>query len=95
MNTPPKMFRPSNQTQADGFFEEWCLKCAHGEVYWNPDSESPDCHILQQSQLMDVDDTCYPEEWTLDEHNQPCCKSYLRAGDEISYRCTKTKDMFA
>jgi len=53
----PVPYRPSNGTEGMGFFERWCDRCR----------KEPDCPIIADTMIYDVDDSEYPKEWVADD----------------------------
>jgi len=65
--------------------------------------EGISCPILANVFALAIDHPDYPKEWVKDEGSDPGmigapgarCTAFVEVGQEIPYRCPKTKDMFA
>lgn len=87
----PSKYRPSNGTEGDIFMGKWCAECACHS--FDEDSEVL-CPILGNVMAFSVDDPEYPSEWTYNDKGDPICTAFKYEGDEETYRCEHTIDMF-
>ena len=62
-----KKYRPSNGTEGEDFMEEFCFCCAN---------DMDTCSILLDTELYNVDNAGYPEEWQYDDNDQPVCTAF-------------------
>ena len=56
------LYRPSNGTEGDIFFESWCFRCAKGD----------DCEIPMRTMIHDTNEPEYPREWVRDGEKPRC-----------------------
>ncbi len=95
-----KKYQPSNGTEGDAFFRDWCCKCQRDKSMRDGDDfdECDDnelCPIIADTFAYKVSDEKYPKEWTYGKYGAPCCTAFVPAGDSIPCpRCTRTVDMF-
>lgn len=61
-------YRPSNATEGDIFFSNYCDCCKH-DIEQN-------CSIIAKTMLYDTKDEKYPHEWQYSELGQPICTKY-------------------
>lgn len=71
------LYRPSNGTEGELFYEEFCAKCVR--------DQNEDCPIYTATMVFGVDDPQYPKEWIEDEAGPRCT-----AFDEIVHPDTPT-----
>ena len=64
-----RRYRPSNSSEAEDFFSQWCDLCVRG---------SSDCEIQAQTFWLDVDDPKYPKEWIQDAEGAARCTAFGR-----------------
>ena len=64
------LYRPSNGTEGDIFFESWCFRCAKGD----------DCEIPMRTMIHDTNEPEYPREWVRDGE-KPRCTAFKKASD--------------
>src|SRR5882672_219258 len=63
----PRKYRPSNGTEGEGFYENWCLHCTKDAAFReNPDS-GDGCPIAASTYVFNIDDPLYPTEWIEDD----------------------------
>ena len=60
-------YRPANGTEDELFMEEFCYSCAR---------DMEDCPILLASEIYNVDNAGYPQEWQYDVNDQPMCTAF-------------------
>lgn len=89
-------YRPGNGSEGDGFFENWCSKCARDTAMreGKPVDECDDselCPIIASALAFEIDDPQYPVEWIIDESG-PTCTAFVLAGTELP--CTHTIELF-
>ncbi len=90
MSNQPEKYRPSNGTEGDIFQAEWCYQCAR---FQDPETEEY-CPILGATFTLDIENPEYPEEWSYDDQEKPCCTAFLNHGEPVKVRCSRTEDMF-
>lgn len=96
-------YRPSNGTEGDYFFDEWCSKCAR-DNHLREDTAFEDCldgvdgdlcEIIGRTFMYELEDAKYPAEWQYGTDGQPCCTAFVPKGQPIPpLRCPHTVDMF-
>ena len=92
------LYRPSNGSEADGFYARWCENCANDKVMsegkkYDDCGRDEICQIIAATMAYNLDDQEYPQEWTYDKDGRPCCTAFVAVGSK-NYRCEKTPDMF-
>ncbi len=98
MSESPKLFKPSNNTDGERFFDSWCRKCARDKSMSEGKSiddcaEFELCDIIVSSMIYQLDEAEYPRQWIYGE-NGPCCTSFVPVGEEVKHVCTNTLDLF-
>lgn len=93
-------YQPSNGTEGEIFFENWCRQCARdkamssGEDFDECDDNEV-CGIIALTFSHNVNDPEYPSEWQYDKQGQPCCTAFVEVGKTIPEpRCERTADLF-
>lgn len=93
-------YQPSNGTEGDRFFENWCYQCARDKAMnsgtdYDECGDNEICDRIARSFAYNVDEPEYPAEWQIDKNGQPCCTAYVPVGEPIPEpRCEHTADMF-
>lgn len=84
-----KPYRPSNGTEGEFFYCDWCAKCAR-------ENEDDHCEILTRSMVFSIGDDEYPVEWVEDEDG-PRCTAFLSdlADDTGHVKDRRQMEMFA
>jgi hypothetical protein len=98
-----KPYRPSNGFEGDIFIEQFCVHCEHDREHRENSDASSGCQILCRSFAFNIGDADYPKEWVRDEGTSPGliggtgarCTAFVPEGQEITYRCSETKEMFS
>ena len=69
-------YRPSNGTEADAFFANWCHRCSR-------DQQGDDfgCPIIADTMAYNVRDPEYPSAWRQDGPSGPRCTKFTAIGD--------------
>jgi len=65
-----KPYRPSNGTDGEIFYANWCEGCAKDAKY--RETGKGGCQIIVGAMLYDIGDPDYPPEWIQDEHGPRC-----------------------
>lgn len=94
----PVKFRPSNGTEGDIFFANWCHQCARDKAMsegkdYDECTDDEMCKIIGASMSYDITDAEYPPEW-IRKDGIPTCTAFVKAGESIPLRCELTVDMF-
>jgi hypothetical protein len=98
--TTIRLYRPSNGTEGECFFEGWCTRCARDKAMneGKPIEDCDDdekCDLIANSFAFDIDHPKYPQEWRYDDKGEPCCTAFVPLGEPIPQpRCPHTVDMF-
>jgi hypothetical protein len=95
-------YRPSNGTEGDIFMSRFCHRCARDVEFRDDPEEGVSCPILLAAFAYYTSDPHYPKEWVRDEDAErgliggkgARCTAFVEEGQEIPYRCDKTKDIF-
>ena len=101
MNEQPiHLYRPSNGTEGQIFFENWCYHCARDKAMreGQPFDECDDnelCEIIGKTFEFDIDEPGYPTEWRYGADGDPCCAAFIEAGSPVPVKDEHTIDMFA
>ncbi|MDP2816301.1 MAG: hypothetical protein Q8O19_06445 [Rectinemataceae bacterium] len=75
MSSEDKKYRPSNGTEGDYFYENWCFRCKRDQGF--RDGLSNDgCRILADTMAYLADDPNYPKEWVYGEDGDPICTAF-------------------
>lgn len=85
-------YRPSNGSEGDVFYGNWCVDCACEAAHRADPALGDGCLILAASYAFDIDEECYPAEWQYSPAGQPCCTAHTTEG--LTERCQLTKDLF-
>lgn len=87
-------YLPSNGTEGEFFFDDWCRKCQRdrsmreGEPVEDCDDNEL-CDIIARSFRGEVD------EWVYGPDDQPMCTAFVPAGDKVpTPRCEHTAELF-
>lgn len=64
-------YRPSNGTEGDCFYAQWCRHCIHDD----PATQKL-CDILGRTYFLTETDPDYPREWIYGEDGNPCCTAF-------------------
>lgn len=88
-----KQWEPSNGTEGEIFWAEWCSRCARDKVMngtvWEVDAGDDDyCPILSASFRGEA------TQWVYGADGQPTCTQFIPIGQPLAYRCEHTPDMF-
>lgn len=100
MTTPNQTkYRPSNGTEGEIFFDNWCRQCARDKAMsegWDYDEceESQICTIVWRTSAFHLDEPEYPIEWILDENDTPKCTAFIKTGETVPFKDDLTVDMF-
>jgi hypothetical protein len=100
VSSPIRKFRPSNATQGDAFFSNWCRHCQCDKamregVAIDDCDDNERCDIIPLTLWYHADDPEYPGEWRYDANGNPICSAFVEAGDPIPRpRCTATMELF-
>lgn len=94
----PVKFRPSNGTEGDIFFANWCHQCARDKAMsegkdYDECTDDEMCKIIGATMCYDIEDAEYPTEWIYKD-GTPTCTAFVKAGEAIPLRCELTVDMF-
>ncbi|MEN9628610.1 MAG: hypothetical protein RJA10_1837 [Pseudomonadota bacterium] len=86
-------WKPSNGTEGEIFWSEWCSRCERDRVMngsvWEIDAGDDDyCPILNASFRGEA------AEWVIGTDGQPTCKGFVPIGQPLHYRCEHTPDLF-
>ena len=94
------LYRPSNGTEGEYFFDAWCRKCQRDKAMregcdLDDCDDNERCDLIAASMAFDIDEDGYPKEWRYGKDGQPCCTAFVPAGDPIPPpRDDLTFDMF-
>lgn len=87
-------YRPSNGTESEFFFHEFCYQCARF-------GKDGNCEILGNSLQFEINDPNYPKQWVSDGFKgrgyveNPRCTAFIPEGEKVpEERCHLTKEMF-
>lgn len=93
-------YRPSNGTEGQLFMDAFCRRCQRdgamrsGDPVEDCDDEQR-CDILGLTMIYQADEPEYPSAWQYGKDGQPCCTSFIEAGEPIPEpRCTSTLELF-
>lgn len=89
----PRKYRPSNGTEGDGFYKNWCFHCTRDAAFRADPDSGDGCPIAASTYVFDIDDPLYPTEW-IEDDNGPRCTAFTTDANPPE-RCDKTPDMFA
>lgn len=93
-------YQPSNGTEGECFFDNWCRQCARDRSMREGDNvddcdDNEVCKIIADTMAYSPEDPEYPPQWQYGKDGQPCCTAFVPAGQEIpAERDTRTIDMF-
>jgi len=73
-NNAGKPYRPSNGTEGDMFYDQFCLYCKHDN--FDHDTCSGGCPILLRTMAHDIGEPEYPSEWKFDSEGRPTCTAF-------------------
>ena len=93
--TSAQPYRPSNGTEGDAFYAQWCQRCERERAYRESRYDDPDlaCPIVTRAMALKITNPDYPREWISDEAG-PRCTAFTT--DPMNpTRCDRTADMFA
>jgi hypothetical protein len=73
---PPdgKLYRPSNGTEGDCFYEGWCSRCRR-DAPFREGRWSESCQIVANSYAFEVNHPDYPKEWVW-KGGEPVCTAF-------------------
>jgi hypothetical protein len=88
-----QQWMPSNGTEGEIFWSEWCSHCERDKVMngtvWEEDAGDGDlCQILSASFAGEA------TEWVYGADGQPTCSAFVPCGEPVRDRCPHTPDMF-
>jgi hypothetical protein len=94
----PEPYCPSNSTEGDGFFNDWCHHCARDLTmsegkHYDDCEENEICKIIGDTMAYKIADPEYPKEW-IKVDGVPTCTAFVQAGNPIPLRDDLTIDMF-
>jgi len=71
-----RLYRPSNGTEAELFFEKFCYGCKH--YVEDETTGSMDCNlnIILAAEINNFEDPNFPDEWRYDENGTPTCTNF-------------------
>lgn len=71
-----KPYRPSNGTEGDLFYAQYCARCRAEE-----DDDNP-CMIYGNALFNNIGDPDYPIEWKFDANGHPKCSAFVWRGPD-------------
>lgn len=73
-----KLYKPSNGTEGEIFFNKFCYRCK--KYVYDEETESDDCelNLIIAAEINEVDDLDYPDEWQYDENGSPICTEFKK-----------------
>ncbi len=95
MTTGSTPYRPSNGTEGESFYAQWCQRCERERAYRESGYDDPDlaCPIVTSAMALKITNPDYPREWIKDADG-PHCSAFTT--DPLNpTRCDRTADMFA
>lgn len=100
MSDTPELYRPSNGTEGEDFFDSWCRRCARDRAMRegldvDDCDDNERCDLIARSFAHDIDEPEYPQEWIVDENGNGRCTAFIPAGEAVVDRCPHTTDMFS
>lgn len=69
-----KPYRPSNGTEGELFYENWCADCRRDAAYRRDEGDS--CDIVACAMAFNIGDPDYPKEWVIGADGQPKCTAF-------------------
>lgn len=94
-----KPYRPSNGSEGDGFYDNWCRQCQRDKAMREgaPIEECDDnelCKIITLTVAHDLHEAEYPKEWIYDADGQPCCTAFVPVDSPIPRpKCEHTQEL--
>lgn len=78
-------YRPSNGTEGEFFYHNWCEHCGKELISVDPLDYSGACEILTRTMFFEIGDPEYPKEWVaeLDDdtgYEEPKCTAFQKRG---------------
>ncbi len=90
-----KPYRPSNGTEGECFYENWCLHCSRDAAFRDDPDSGDGCPIVASTYVFEINDPLYPKEWIEDDDgSNPRCTAFT-TNPTCPVRCDKTQDMFS
>lgn len=82
-----RLYQPSNGSEGEGFFAEWCRQCARDKSMREGENldecdDSEICPIIAKTLAYKVTDAEYPAQWCY-VNGVPTCTAFLPAGSPI------------
>jgi len=74
----PKKYCPSNGTEGEMFFSEFCYQCIHEKFSHTQKHGDKQCDIMSNSLLYYPSEEGFPKEWIYDENNRPTCTAFKK-----------------
>jgi hypothetical protein len=83
MSTPLPLYRPSNGSEGDGFYAEWCGRCERDRAFREADGDAAGCLILSMTLALETDHPDYPREWVEHPTEGPKCTAFVEEGGRV------------
>ena len=85
----PRPYRPSNGTEGEFFYDDWCARCERERAFRGGDTAAG-CPIFTATLVLAADDPDYPREWVYglrvpgEALPWPCCTAFVPEGAPVS-----------
>ena len=86
-------YQPSNGTEGEVFWSEWCRKCSRDSAM-RADADLDDCDDNEQCEILDASFRGEAKEWLFGTDGQPICTAFHEFGTPEPFRCPATTDIF-
>lgn len=88
-----QQYMPSNGTEGEVFWSEWCRKCSRDRAMLEG-APIEDCDDDERCDILGASFRGEAKEWVYGPDGQPMCAAFHEPGTPEHYRCPATADMF-
>lgn len=95
MSNKPWRWMPSNGSEGEAFWEQWCMNCAR-DLPMSQGKNIDECSDDEKCQILADSFVCETiKEWVVGKNGRPECTAFVHVDEETpAQRCQLTIDMF-